>query len=157
MHVLEKKHIFNIVFVIYNVHFNTIMNFIEKLVINIQLFILKNYMALKPVDINVVWVWDPWDGIDINWWCSEEKQIEVVWERSERGLGVYGGGVCRPKKTWLEVVKNDMMELGLSSADDLNCHAWRKNNVRDMCWTRSAWNSPRILTRMKLYKMVCMC
>ena len=40
----------------------------------------------------------------------------------------------RPRKTWLEVVKNDMEGLGLASAaDDLNHHAWRRKIVGDTC------------------------
>ena len=32
----------------------------------------------------------------------------------------------RPRKTWLEVVRNEMKELGLASASALNRHAWQR-------------------------------
>ena len=34
-----------------------------------------------------------------------------------------------PRKTWLEVVTNDMKGLGLASADVLDPHAWKKKIV----------------------------
>ena len=36
----------------------------------------------------------------------------------------------RPRKTWLEVVRNDMKELGL---DALDRHAWKRMIVGDTC------------------------
>ena len=59
----------------------------------------------------------------------------MVWSSGEgrkRGLG----GKCkaaRPRgklrETWLEVVKNDMKDLGLASADVLGWHFWRRKIV----------------------------
>ena len=52
---------------------------------------------------------------------------------SDVEMHVYGSGWCkvigRPRKTWLEVVKNDMKGLGLASADALNHFAWRRTTV----------------------------
>ena len=37
------------------------------------------------------------------------------------------------RETWLEVVKNDMKDLGIASADVLGWHAWRRKIVGDRC------------------------
>ena len=72
----------------------------------------------------------------------------------KRGLGekmhVYEGGGCKAKR---EVKKdlagswNDMKGLGLSSANALDRHAWRKI-VGEKCLTRFVWSSPGILPRI---------
>ena len=53
----------------------------------------------------------------------------------------------RPRKTWLEVVRNDLKELSLASMDALDRHAWKKKIVGDTCWSRFAWSSLGILPR----------
>ena len=35
----------------------------------------------------------------------------------------------RPRKTWLEVVKNDLKGLGLASVNALDRHAWKRKIV----------------------------
>ena len=39
----------------------------------------------------------------------------------------------RPRKTWLEVVTNDMKGVGLAGGDALDHHAWRRKIVGDTC------------------------
>ena len=67
----------------------------------------------------------------------------MVWsyreERKTKGLGgkmhVYGGRRCKaerePRKTWLEVVKNDLK--GPTSAHALDFRTRRRKNVRIVC------------------------
>ena len=39
----------------------------------------------------------------------------------------------RPRKTWLEVVRNDMKELDLASVDALDSHAWKRKIIENTC------------------------
>ena len=43
------------------------------------------------------------------------------------------GKYIRSRKTWLEVVTNDMMGQGLSIADALDLHSWRRKILGNMC------------------------
>ena len=67
------------------------------------------------------------------WSCGEERKrglsgkcmyVEEVEGARPRG---------RPRKTWLELVKNDMKGLGVARADALDCHAWSMKIVGDTC------------------------
>ena len=44
--------------------------------------------------------------------------------------------------------KNKMKGLGLASLDALDCHAWGRKIVGDMCRPRFAWSSSGILPKM---------
>ena len=39
----------------------------------------------------------------------------------------------KPRKTWLEVVRNDLKGLDLASVDALDRHAWKRKIVVDTC------------------------
>ena len=76
-------------------------------------------------------------------WCLKScYQGRRKWKWRVRGQG---GGQERPD--W-KVVRNDMEGLGLASVDTLGSHAWRRKIVGGTCWSRFAWNSPGILSRL---------
>ena len=63
-----------------------------------------------------------------------ERKDKEEWVRKCMYMEVEGARPReRPRKTWLEVVRNDMKELGLASVDALDHHAWKRKIVGDTC------------------------
>ena len=66
------------------------------------------------------------------WSCGEERKKDLV-----RKCMYIKMDVARPRgrtrKTWLEMVKNDMKGLGSASVDALDHYAWRRKIVGDTC------------------------
>ena len=64
----------------------------------------------------------------------ERKEKKEDWVRKCMYMEVEGARTRgRTRKTWLEVVRNDRMELGLASVDALDCHVWNRKTVGNTC------------------------
>ena len=63
-----------------------------------------------------------------------ERKDEENWMRKCMCMEVEGARTMgKPKKTWVEVVRNDMKELSWTSVDALDHHAWKRKIVGDTC------------------------
>ena len=62
------------------------------------------------------------------------ERIDKDWVRKCMYMEVEGARTRgRPRKTWLEVIREDMNELGLANADALDYHVWKMKIVGDTC------------------------
>ena len=89
----------------------------------------------------------------MRWFEHAEKKDTDDWVRKCLYMEVEGARLREAKKTWLEVVRNDMKELVLKSG----CSGPSCLDEED-CWRRFAWSTPGILLRMsRPINGVCVC
>src|SRR5260221_6675578 len=77
----------------------------------------------------------------LRWFGHVERKDDCDWVKGCTVLEVEGPKPRgRPKKTWMEVVKGDMKEMGLRWEDAQDCVEWRRRVKGGPAHSGETWN-----------------